>query len=188
MIASEEEGTGAYGGHHPGMAATATTLATLDAVATTPMPASGELSCLIAHLGECDFLDAATGLRWMWPRDWPVQRLRIVTETGPPASAHQLDAVRWISLEYVPSDPAQPQVPLFDVAVLPRDQWIRQSAKNTRLVTGTEVASSKAGRVAVATLPAVNPYPSGSRDADIYDALQPDMREISLMVQFLESH
>ena len=168
------------------LAAAAPTLATLDAIAATPMPASGELSCQIAHLGECDFLDPATGLRWVWPRDWPAQRFMIITETGPPASAHQLDAIRWISLEYVPTDSAQPQVPLFDVAVLRRDNWIRQSA-TTWLATGTEVASSKAGRVAIATVPAVNPYPPGSRDADIYDALQPNMREISLIVQFPES-
>src|SRR5215207_8233982 len=139
------------------LALAAATLATSDAVAATPMPASGELDCHIAHLGECDFLDTATGLRWTWPHDWPTQRLKIVTETGPPASAHQLDAIRWISLEYVPGDPTQPQVPLFSVAVLRRDNWIRQSTM-TRLATSTEVADSKTGRVAVATLPAVNPY------------------------------
>jgi len=157
-------------------------LAAGDARAASLLPASGELSCENAHLGECEYRDPTTGLLLAWQRDWPMRRLKLVTEAGPPASARQDDATRWISLVYVPDDAGQPEVPLFQVAVLLRSDWILQSMKS-RLATSVEVASGRE-YVAVASLQPVNPYPPGSRDADIFDALQPSIEEISRLVQF----
>ncbi len=160
-------------------------LAAGDARAASLMPASGELACQTTALGECDFRDPATGLQFAWPSDWPVRRLRLVTESGPSANARQQDAARWMSLEYLPDDPAQPEVPLFQVAVLQRADWIRQSTQS-RLATSIEVATGKE-YVAVASLQPVNPYPPGSRDADIFDALQPSLAEISRLVRFVRT-
>ena len=161
-------------------------LAATEAHAARPLPASGELVCENnAHRGECDYYDPATNLLVVWQRDWPVRRLKLVTEAGPPAEARQQDATRWISLVYLPDDDAQPEAPLFKVAVLSRSDWIRQSMKSS-LATGVEVATDRQ-LVAIASLQAVNPYPPDSHDADIFDALQPRIEEISRLVQFAEA-
>jgi len=160
-------------------------LAATEARAARPLPASGELACESPHRGECDYYDPATNLLVVWQRDWPVRRLKLVTEAGPAAEARQQDATRWISLVYQPDDDAQPEAPLFEVAVLPRSDWIRQSM-NPSLAAGVEVATDRQ-LVAIASLQAVNPYPPGSRDADIFDALQPRIEEISRLVQFAEA-
>lgn len=159
-------------------------LAATEARAARPMPASGELTCGSPHLGECDYYDPATNLLVIWQRDWPVRRLKLVTEAGPSAEARQQDATRWIALVYQPDDDAEPEAPLFQVAVLPRSDWIRQSMKSS-LAAGVEVATD-GQLVAIASLQAANPYPPGSRDADIFDALLPRIEEISRLVQFAE--
>jgi hypothetical protein len=160
-------------------------LSSTEVHAARPLPASGELPCVNAHLGECDYYDPATNLLVVWQRDWPVRRLKLVTEAGPPAEARQQDATRWIALVYLPDDDAQPEAPLFQLAVLLRPDWIRQSMKSS-LAAGVEVASD--GRlVAIASVQDANPYPPGSRDADIFDALLPRIEEISRLVQFAES-
>jgi hypothetical protein len=161
-------------------------LAAAEARAARPMPASGELVCENnAHRGECDYYDPATNLLVIWQRDWPVRRLKFVTEAGPSAEARQQDATRWIALVYQPDDDAQPEAPLFQVAVLARSDWIRQSMKSS-LAAGVEVASG-GQLVAIASLQPVNPYPPDSHDADIFDALQPRIEEISRLVQFAEA-
>ena len=161
-------------------------LAAAEARAARPLPASGELVCENnAHRGECDYYDPATNLLVIWQRDWPVRRLKLVTEAGPSAEARQQDATRWISLVYLPDDDAQPEASLFQVAVLPRSDWIRQSMKSS-LAAGVEVATDRQ-LVAIASVETVNPYPPGSRDADIFDALQPRIEEISRLVQFAEA-
>ncbi len=160
-------------------------LAATEARAARPLPASGELACENPHLGECDYFDPATNLLVIWQRGWPVRRLKVVTEAGPSAEARQQDATRWISLVYLPDDDAQPEAPLFQVAVLLRSDWIRQSMKSS-LAAGVEVATDRQ-LVAIASLQAVNPYPPDSHDADIFDALQPRIEEISRLVQFAEA-
>jgi hypothetical protein len=160
-------------------------LAATEARAARPLPASGELACGSPHRGECDYYDPATNLLVVWQRDWPVRRLKLVTETGPSAEARQQDATRWIALVYQPDDDAQPEAPLFQVAVLPRSDWIRQSMKSS-LVAGVEVASDRQ-LVAIASVQGANPYPPDSRDADIFDALLPRIEEISRLVQFAEA-
>ncbi len=105
--------------------------------------------------------------------------------SGPSAEARQQDATRWISLVYLPDDDAQPEAPLFQVAVLLRSDWIRQSMKSS-LAAGVEVATDRQ-LVAIASLQAVNPYPPDSHDADIFDALLPRIEEISRLVQFAEA-
>ena len=152
--------------------------------ASTPLPASGELTCERGALGDCDFRDLESGLHFVWPNDWPVRRLELVTETGPPARARQRDAMRWIAIEYLPDDPTQPESTLLWVAVLPRVDWIAQSGQlRVTPASGVEVASS-AMYVAVAGVSTVNPYPFESRDAEIFDALRPNFEEVSLFVRF----
>lgn len=149
--------------------------------AASPLPESGELSCERKALGGCTFTDAASGLQFQWPNDWPVRRLKLVTETGPAARARQRDARRWISLEYLPDDPAQPEVPLFRIAVLSRSDWLVQASQPTP-PAAVEVATGPE-HVAVASLEPANPYPPGSRDADIFDALTLSFAEISRIVR-----
>jgi hypothetical protein len=166
------------------VACLASALVAANAGAATILPDTGELTCLRAALGECDYQDRIGGLLLRWPNDWPVRRLKLVTETGPAARARQRDAIRWIGVEYLPDDPDQPEVSLFHVAVLNRADWLRLSAQS--VPTGAvEVATGKE-RVAVATLQAANPYPPGSRDADIFDALLPGFAQLSRMLSFPE--
>jgi hypothetical protein len=148
------------------------------------LPDSGEFACERAALGGCDYTDPATELIFRWPVDWPVRRLKIVTQTGPQARARQRDATRWIAIEYWPDDDALPRVSLFSVAVLRRSDWLRLSG-HPATADGVEVATG-GDHVAIATVPPVNPYPAGSRDAEIYEALAPDFALISLIVRFPE--
>lgn len=163
-----------------GIAAVA--LAGSELAAAGALPDSGELLCLSTVLGECDYIDRASGLLFRWPSDWPSRRLKLVTESGPAARARQRDAIRWIAIEYVPDDAALPEASLFRVAVLRRPDWLAQAAQS-RPADGVEVAASSE-HVAVASLPQANPYPPGSRDADIFDALTPSFAEISWIVRF----
>jgi hypothetical protein len=147
---------------------------------TTELPASGELACDRVALGACRFHDPVTGLEFEWPNDWPVRRLKLLTESGPPAHARQSGAMRWISVEYLPDDPAQPEVSMFHLVVLRRGDWIAQSDRS-RFVADIEVATGRE-EVVVASVHASNPYPPDSRDADIFDALRPSLEDISRIV------
>lgn len=149
--------------------------------AATPLPEGGEFACERAYLGECDYVDGASGLLFTWPTDWPVRRLRLDTVTGPAASARQSDALRWLAVEYLPDDAAQPEVPLFHVAVLRRADWVLQSGR-TAMASGVEVATNSI-YVAVASVPPAHPYPPGSRDAEIFEALLPTYADISRIVR-----
>ena len=111
------------------------------ASAETPLTTSGEMTCEGAVIGDCDLVDPTSGLVFRWPNDWPVRRLKIVTESGPRANARVRGAVRWIALQYIPDDPALPEIVLFSVAVLERDVWIDQSNRS-RAAMGVEVATS----------------------------------------------
>jgi hypothetical protein len=166
-------------------AAAAVLLAPSFVGATTPLPPSGELTCERAAIGECDFRDPMSRFAFDWPSDWPARRLKVVTETGPRARARQLDAVRWISVEYVPDDPTQPETSLLQVTVLERADWITQwSRRNAVVAAGVEVASG--GKfVAIAWTQASNPYPPESRDADIFEALRPTAADVSRLVRFV---
>jgi hypothetical protein len=146
----------------------------------TELPASGELSCERSALGACHFHDSLTGLSFEWPNDWPVRRLKLLTESGPPAHARQSGAIRWISVEYLPDDPAQPEASMFRLAVLRRGDWIAQSNRS-RVVADVEVATGR-DEVVVAAVHDSNPYPPDSRDADIFDALRPSLQDISRIV------
>lgn len=157
-------------------------VAGVHAAAADPLPPSGELHCSSAHLGHCDFTDDLSGLHLLWPRDWPSRRLKLDTVTGPAANARQRDALRWISVEYLPDDAAQPEVSLVRVAVLRRQDWLAQAAgpvPPAEVEVGTNYAY-----VAVATVLPQNPYPPGSLDAEIYDALLPSFVEVSRIVRF----
>jgi hypothetical protein len=162
--------------------AAAVALAVQSAGASTPLPESGELTCLRAFLEECTYADPASGLVVSLPIDWPVRRLKILTETGPAARARQRDAIRWLSIEYLPDDAANPEASLFQLTVLRRSDWVTQSGRPAP-PSGVEVANGP-DVVAVATLPPANPYPPGTRDADIFDALLPTAVDISRNVQF----
>ena len=151
---------------------------------TTTLAASGEQSCQRGAVDTCRFADPTTGLRLAWPNDWPVRRLKLLTDSGPAAHARQTGAVRWISLEYVPDDPAQPEASVFHLAVLERRDWIAQS-NASRSPRDVEVATGRV-HVAVAFVQTGNPYPLDSRDADIFDALRPTLAEISRIVWFDE--
>jgi len=157
-------------------------LAATEARAARALPDSGEVTCQRAALDECTYVDRGSGLVLRWPTDWPVRRLKLVTETGPAARWRQPDATRWISVDYLPDDPANPETSLLHIAVLPKKEWIAQSA---RPVPSARVEVATGSRlVAIASAPESNPYPPGSRDADIYAALQPTPEQISLIVQF----
>ena len=147
-------------------------------------PDAGGLRCERVVVGACTYSDPATRLRFHWPNDWPARRLELVTVTGPEARARQRDAIRWIAIEYTPDDETQPEAALFRVAVLRRSDWLLQSAR-PGLAEGVEVATSRE-HVAVATVAPANPYPPGSRDADIFEALMPSLPDISRIVRFEE--
>jgi hypothetical protein len=152
--------------------------------ATTPLPSGGELICDRAASGECDFSDPASRLVFAWPSDWPGRRLKLLTETGPRAWARRPGAVRWISVEYIPDDPAQPEVSLVHVTVFERAEWIAQWTRAEAIApAGVEVATAR-NFVAVASVSVDNPYPADSRDADIWDALRPTAAEVSALVRF----
>ena len=144
------------------------------------LPSSGELGCDDTRLEACEFFDDATGLRLRLPNDWPMRRLRVSTVTGPPAGVHQPHAERWVVIDYVPEEPANPEASLFHAAVLPRAAWLRLSA-SADPAPAIEVASSPSLTV-VAQQGRTNPYPPESRDAQIYEALLPTLEEISLIL------
>ena len=62
---------------------------------------------------------------------------------------------------------------------------VRKDTARPFVVTagGVEVATGRE-HVAIAAVPPVNPYPAGSRDAEIYEALAPDFAQISRIVLF----
>ncbi len=153
-------------------------------VATGTFPDSGEVSCLGAAAGACVYRDRDSGLVLAWPTDWPVRRLRLVTETGPAARSRERDALRWVSVEYLPDDPGLPESSLLRLAVLRVTDWIAQSA-SPLAPAAVEVATTLE-HVAVATTTSGHPYPPGSRDAEIYEALQPDPAEVSRIVRFVQ--
>jgi hypothetical protein len=150
------------------------------ASAVEALPPSGQLDCDDARLESCEFLDPASGLRVRLPRDWPMRRLRVSTETGPPAWVRQQFAERWVVIDYVPEEPANPEASLFYAAVIPRAAWLRLSS-SAQPAPGTEVASS-ASLTVIAAQGRTNPYPPDSRDAQIYEALIPSLEEISLIL------
>jgi len=150
-------------------------------VAADALPDSGELSCMGAAGGACNYTDRASGLQFHWPTDWPVRRLKLVTQTGQEARGRYRDAIRWIAVAYQPDDENQPEVPLVSIAVLRSSDWLVQSAQ-AGPTDGVEVATAR-DHVAVATVPIANPYPPGSRDAEIFDALTPTYAEVSRIVQ-----
>lgn len=146
------------------------------------LPASGELVCERTALGACSYVDSASGLHFHWPNDWPTRRLKLITETGPAARARHRDAIRWVAIEYVPEDSTQPEASLLRVAVLRSSDWIIL-ASQPGLADEVEVATGR-DHVAVATVEPANPYPIGSRDADIFEALILTFAEISRIVSF----
>lgn len=150
------------------------------ACAADVLPASGELGCDDTRLESCEFYDPASGLRVKLPIDWPMRRLRVSTESGPAAGARQRHAERWVVIDYLPEEPANPEASLFYAAVMPRTAWLRLSDAPAP-VPGTEVATSRTLAVVAARGP-VNPYPPDSRDAQIFDALVPSLEEISLIL------
>ena len=150
------------------------------ALAAETLPPSGELGCDDPRLDSCEFFDAVSGLRLRLPRDWPMRRLRVSTETGPSASIHQRFAERWVVIDYLPEEPANPEASLFQAAVLPRAAWLALSA-DANPAPGIEVAASRSLTV-VAAQSRTNPYPPDTRDAQIYDALIPSLEEISLIL------
>lgn len=150
------------------------------ASAAEVLPASGELGCDDTRIDACEFFDVVSGLRVRLPQDWPMRRLRISTETGPSAGVRQRFAERWVVIDYLPEEPANPEACLFHAAVLPRAAWLRLS-ESPEPVPGTEVATSPSLAV-VAAQGRINPYPPDSRDAQIYDALIPSLEEISLIL------
>lgn len=166
----------------PGPLATLLALAISASASAGTLPDGGELSCLRAATGECNYRDPHSGLTLRWPNDWPVRRLKLVTETGPIARSRQRDALRWVSVEYLPDDPNLPETSLLRIAVLRFSDWLAQSAQPLP-AAAVEVATGR-NLVAVASIAGANPYPPGSRDADIFEALQPDHAEISLIVGF----
>ena len=152
--------------------------------AATPLPPGGELTCERAAGGECDFADPANRLVFAWPNDWPGRRLKLLTETAPRAWARRPGAVRWISVEYVPDDPAQPEASLVQVTVFERAEWIAQWTRAEAIApVGVEVATTR-NFVAVASVSVDDPYPPDSRDADIWDALRPSAADVSALVRF----
>jgi hypothetical protein len=167
-----------------GVFALVAVLGAATASATGLLPETGELSCLGAAAGECVYRDRHSGLLLDWPTDWPVGRLKLVTETGPPARARQRDALRWVSVEYLPDDPSLPETSLLRVAVLRVADWIAQCERSAA-PPAVEVATTRE-HVAVAATSAANPYPPGTRDADIFDALRPGPADISRIIRFPE--
>jgi len=150
------------------------------ASAAETLPASGTLDCDDSRRVACEFVDPASGLRVRLPHDWPMRRLRVSTETGPSAGVRQPFAERWVAIDYVPEEPALPEVSLFHAAVLPRAAWLRWSESRAAAPV-VEVAASQS-RAVVAAQERAHPYPSGSRDAQIFEALMPSLEEISLIL------
>jgi len=149
-------------------------------LAAETLPLSGELGCDDTRLERCEYFDPASGLLVRLPQDWPMRRLRVSTETGPSASVHQRFAERWVVIDYLPEEPANPEASLFQAAVLPRAAWLALSA-DANPAPGIEVAASRSLTV-VAAQSRTNPYPPDTRDAQIYDALIPSLEEISLIL------
>ena len=154
------------------------------ATATTPLPPSGEFTCERAAIGDCDFRDPTSRLEFAWPNDWPGRRLKLRTETGPRARAQRPGAVRWISVDYVPDDPTQPEASLLQVTVLERAEWIAQWTRTPAIAPADVEVATSPNHVAVAWVYAGNPYPPESRDADIWDALRPTAADVSRLVRF----
>ena len=67
-----------------------------------------------------------------------MRRLRVSTETGPSAGVRQRFAERWVVIDYVPEEPANPEASLFYAAVIPRAAWLRLSS-SPEPAPGTEV-------------------------------------------------
>ena len=168
-------------------AAAAWLLAPTCVTAATPLPLSGEFICVLAAVGDCDFHDPASRLVFAWPADWPGRRLKLLTETGPRARAQRPGALRSILVEYVPDDPAQPQVALLQVTVLERAEWIGQWTRARAIAPGDVEVASSWNFVAVAWVHAGNPYPPESRDADIWDALRPTAADVSGLVHLADA-
>jgi hypothetical protein len=155
-------------------------LVPVPSIGAEALPPSGELACDDGRSGPCEYFDAASGLRVKLPVDWPMRRLRVSTETGPAANARQRGAERWLAIDYLPEEPANPEATLFRAAIVPRRLW-QHLSEQPGPPPGTEVAVSRS-RAVVAESAQSNPYPPESRDASIFDALVPTLEEISLIL------
>jgi len=92
------------------------------------LPDSGEFASERAARGGCDYTDPATEPIFRWPIDWPVRRLKIVTQTGPQPRARQRAETRRIAIEYWPDDDALPRVsPVNPCPAGSRDAEIREA-------------------------------------------------------------
>jgi hypothetical protein len=147
------------------------------------LPTRGDLACVDGRPAPCVYIDRTIGLHFEPPLDWPMRRLRITTEADPRAGLRAGGAVRTIEVDYVPEDDANPEAMLFRALVYELPVWYELSARATSM-PGYEVASSRTHAVVV-TLAAPNPYPPESRDALIFDALEPAPEELSIMLTFV---
>jgi len=147
------------------------------------LPAKGDLACDDGRREPCVYVDRTLGLRFEPPLDWPMRRLRMTTEADAHAGPGFEEAVRTIEVDYVPEDDANPQATLFRAFVYELPVWCEISAR-AATVSGYEVASSRTHAVVV-TLAAPNPYPPESRDARIFEALEPAPEQLSLMLTLI---
>ena len=143
------------------------------------LPARGDLACEDGRHAPCVYVDRALGLQFEPPIDWPMRRLRMTTEVDPRTRRFG-GAIRTIEVDYVPEDDASPPATLFRALVYELPVWCELSARLS-FPSGYEIASSRTHAVVV-TLAVPNPYPPESRDAQIFDALEPAPEQLSLML------
>jgi hypothetical protein len=148
------------------------------------LPARGDLDCEDGRRAPCVYVDRAVGLQFEPPLDWPMRRLRMTTEADPRAGRLPGRAVRTIEVDYVPENDANPETTLFRALVYELPVWYELSARATSM-PGYEVASSRTYAIVV-TLAAPNPYPPESRDARIFEALEPAPEELSIMLTLVQ--
>ena len=118
----------------------------------------------------------AAGVHFDPPSTWPRRYYRVEAKSGPLAEAEQDGAAHDVTVHYQPDQPGHREASLCRIVVFPRHEWARVDSEDGPPV-GTVIDSLHAW-VYVAQMPQSNPYPSGSPDAEQFDAMRLSIREL----------
>lgn len=115
------------------------------------------------------YLSSVAGFRFTPPPTWQADRYLVSEVTGPEAAARAPGALSIAEAQFQPSDFAQRPEVLLRIHVFPDSAW-EKIRHDDGASFGGEIARAR-GRVYLAATPQANPYPRGSADAALFDAM-----------------
>lgn len=115
------------------------------------------------------YVSTTTGFRFVPPPAWQADRYLVSEVTGADAQARAAGALSIAEVQFQPADFAQHPEVLLRIHVFPDSAWDKLEHEGGKSLGG-ELARAR-GRVYLAATPQSNPYPAGSADANLFDAM-----------------